>query len=215
MRSLPTSFLPPHRALRYPAPLFHGHLASTGSCLFVCMYVCMYVFRAGFSLVAVSGGYSSLRYAGFSLYVCMYVFISRGVFSGCGKRRLLFVVVCGLLIVCMYVCMYLFRVGFSPVAVSGGYSSLRYAGFSLYVSMYVFISQGLFSGCGERRLPFVPAHGLLIVCMYLFRAGFSLVAASWGYSSLQCAGFSLWWLLLSRSTGSRHAGFSSCGTWAQ
>ena len=41
--------------------------------------------------------------------------------------------------------------------------------------------------------------------------GLSLVAASGGYSSLSCAGFSLWWLLLLRSTGSRHAGFSSCG----
>ena len=35
-----------------------------------------------------------------------------------------------------------------------------------------------------------------------------------GYSSLQCAGFSLWLLLL-QSTGSRCPGFSSCGTWAQ
>ena len=43
----------------------------------------------------------------------------------------------------------------------------------------------------------------------------SLVVASGGYSSLWCAGFSLRWLLLLRSTGSRHAGFSSCGTWAQ
>ena len=42
----------------------------------------------------------------------------------------------------------------------------------------------------------------------------SLVATSGGYSSLQCAGFSLWWLLLVRSTGSRRVGFSSCGTWA-
>ena len=40
----------------------------------------------------------------------------------------------------------------------------------------------------------------------------SLVAASGGYSSLWCAGFSLRWLLLLQSTGSRHAGFSSCGT---
>ena len=39
-----------------------------------------------------------------------------------------------------------------------------------------------------------------------------LVAASRGYSSFQCAGFSLWWLLLLRSMGSRRAGFSSCGT---
>ena len=49
----------------------------------------------------------------------------------------------------------------------------------------------------------------------LLSAGFSLVAESRGYSSLWCAGFSLWWLLLLQSRGSRHAGFSSCGTWAQ
>ena len=42
-----------------------------------------------------------------------------------------------------------------------------------------------------------------------------LVVASGGYSLLQCAGFSLWWLLLLQSTGSRSAGFSSCGTHAQ
>ena len=40
---------------------------------------------------------------------------------------------------------------------------------------------------------------------------FSPAAASRGYSSLQCVGFSLQLLLLLRSTGSRHAGFSSCG----
>ena len=42
----------------------------------------------------------------------------------------------------------------------------------------------------------------------------SLVAMSRGYSLFQCVGFSLRWLLLLRSTGSRHAGFSSCGTQA-
>ena len=36
--------------------------------------------------------------------------------------------------------------------------------------------------------------------------GLSLVAVSGGYSLLRCAGFSLRWLLLLRSTGSRHAG---------
>ena len=41
---------------------------------------------------------------------------------------------------------------------------------------------------------------------------FSLVAVSEGYSSLRCVGVSLQWLLLLRSMGSRHAGFSSCGT---
>ena len=59
--------------------------------------------------------------------------------------------------------------------------------------------------------------------IYLFRLcwvfvaarGLSLVAASGVYSSLQCTGFSLWWLLLLQSMGSRRAGCSSCGTWTQ
>ena len=61
----------------------------------------------------------------------------------------------------------------------------------------------------------------------------SLVVASGGYSSLRCMGFSLQWLLLLRSTGSRHVSsvvvarelsscssralgrrLSSCGAWA-
>ena len=49
----------------------------------------------------------------------------------------------------------------------------------------------------------------------LLSRGLSLVVASGGYSSLLCAGFSSWWLLLLRSTGSRCTGFSSCGTRAQ
>ena len=49
---------------------------------------------------------------------------------------------------------------------------------------WVFVAvRRLFSSCGER-----------------------------GYSSLRCVGFSLRWLLLLRNTGSRCAGFSSCGT---
>ena len=47
---------------------------------------------------------------------------------------------------------------------------------------------------------FVAVHGL------------SLVSARGGYSSLRCSGFSLQWLLLLQSTGSRQAGFSSCGS---
>ena len=42
----------------------------------------------------------------------------------------------------------------------------------------------------------------------------ALFAASGGYTLLQCTGFSLQWLLLLQSMGSRHAGFSSCGSWA-
>ena len=53
------------------------------------------------------------------------------------------------------------------------------------------------------RWVFVAAHRL------------PLVAARAGYSLLQCAGFSSWWLLLSRSVGCRCSGFSSCGMRAQ
>ena len=49
----------------------------------------------------------------------------------------------------------------------------------------------------------------------LLRMGFSLVAASGGYSSLQCVGFSLQWLLLLQSMGSRCTGFRSCSRRAQ
>ena len=40
--------------------------------------------------------------------------------------------------------------------------------------------------------------------------GLSLAAVSWRHFSLPCMGFSLQWLLLLWSTGSRHASFSSC-----
>ena len=45
--------------------------------------------------------------------------------------------------------------------------------------------------------------------------GLSLVAVCGASSRLWCTGFSLQWLLLLQSTGSRCAGFSSCGTRAQ
>ena len=51
--------------------------------------------------------------------------------------------------------------------------------------------------------------------VFVAARGLSLVEASEGYSSLRCMGFSLRWLLLLQSTGSRHLGFSSCGTQAQ
>ena len=50
--------------------------------------------------------------------------------------------------------------------------------------------------------------------VFVAACGLPLVEESGGYSSLRCAGFSLRWLLLLRSTGSRHTGSSSCGTWA-
>ena len=39
--------------------------------------------------------------------------------------------------------------------------------------------------------------------------------SEWGYSSLQCTGFSLQWFPLLWSMGSRRTGVSSCGMWAQ
>ena len=50
--------------------------------------------------------------------------------------------------------------------------------------------------------------------VFIAACGLSLVAASGGYSSLWCIGFSLQWLFL-QSTDSRCMGFSSCSTWAQ
>ena len=74
----------------------------------------------------------------------------------------------------------------------------RLAGsFFLYIYKFIYLFYLL------AALGLVAAHGL------------SLVAANGGYSSLRCAGFSLWWLLLLPSTGSRLAGFGSCSTRAQ
>ena len=51
--------------------------------------------------------------------------------------------------------------------------------------------------------------------VFIVTLGLSLVEASRGYSSLQCTGFSLQWLLLLWSPGSRRACFRSCGTRVQ
>ena len=53
-----------------------------------------------------------------------------------------------------------------------------------------------------------------LLWVFVAMRGLSQVAVSGGYSSLWCVGFSLQWLLLLQSTGSRRAGFSSCGSWA-
>ena len=51
--------------------------------------------------------------------------------------------------------------------------------------------------------------------VFIAARGLSLAVTSGGYSLLQCTGFSVQWLLLLRSTGSRLEGFSSCGMQAQ
>ena len=130
----------------------------------------------------------------------------------------------------------------------------------LYIYIYLFFFK-FFSHLGYYRiLSRVPCamQQVLVITFILFSfylfiyflaalglrccaRAFSLVAASRGYSSLRCAGFSLQWLLLLRRTGSRRtttepsccavvkacrlsscgmqalecAGFSSFGTWTQ
>ena len=53
-----------------------------------------------------------------------------------------------------------------------------------------------------------------LLWVFVAACSLSVVAESGSYSSLRCAGFSLWWLPLLQSTGSRHMGFSSCGSQA-
>ena len=64
-----------------------------------------------------------------------------------------------------------------------------------------------------------PAKRLCLFCnlfwlhwVFVAALQLSLVAASGSYSLFPCAGFSLRWLLLLWSTGSRLMGFSSCST---
>ena len=95
-------------------------------------------------------------------------------FSSCGERGLLFVAVCGLLIVVASLC--------CRAQALGTWASVVVARRLIYLFIYFWL-----------HWVFVAAHGL------------SLVAASGGYSLLQCAGFSLCGFCLLRSTGSRHA----------
>ena len=76
------------------------------------------------------------------------------------------------------------------------------------------------SSLQQSRADDMPVRGSLsffffwLHWVFVAACGLSLVAASRGYSSLRCTDL-LRWLLLLWSMGSRHAGFSSCSTWAQ
>ena len=75
--------------------------------------------------------------------------------------------------------------------------------------------QGLFFFFSVFKNLFILIFNFWLHWVFVAASGLSLVAAGGGYSLLWCVGFSLQWLLLLQSTGSRCAGFSSCGTWAQ
>ena len=54
-----------------------------------------------------------------------------------------------------------------------------------------------------------------LLWVFVAARGLSLAVGSGAYSWLQCAVFSLQWLLLLQSVCSRRVGFRSCGTQAQ
>ena len=68
----------------------------------------------------------------------------------------------------------------------------------------------------QRQIDIFKTFTLFLVALdFIAACRLSLVAESWGCSSLQCVGSSLQCLLLLWSTGSRCTGFSSCSTWAE
>ena len=81
--------------------------------------------------------------------------------------------------------------------------------------LFLFLEAGFFFFFGLFLFLFILFIYFLLHWVFVAACGLSLVAVSGGYSSLWYTGFSLWWLLLLRSMGSRHAGFSGCGTQAQ
>ena len=81
---------------------------------------------------------------------------------------------------------------------------------------------GLFSFFFFFNFKFFIFINLFILFYYLFLAALGLRCCARAFSScgeqgllfIAVPGFSLWWLLLLRSTGSRRVGFSSCGSQA-
>ena len=106
---------------------------------------------------------------------------------------------------------------------------------SYYYKLFSTLVKMITPGSKAKRRPSSQASSMIRVCVCVFECvcvcvcvcvfwlhwvfivarGLSLVVASGGYSSLWCTGFSLRWLLLLQSMGSRRVGFSSCSTQAQ
>ena len=145
------------------------------------------------SLVVASGGYSFFFFLIYFLFMAVLglCFCARA-FSSCGKQGPPFIAVRG------------------PLAIAAS-----------LVAEHRLQTRRL-SNCGSRAQPLrgmwdLPRPRLEPVSPAL-AGGFSTTAPPGkpgGYSSLPCAGFSLWWLLFLWSSGSRQAGFSSCGMRAQ
>ena len=85
--------------------------------------------------------------------------------------------------------------------------SMRRVGYMLYTRSE---DTSSFSNLKKKLFIYFWLHWVFVAA-----CGLSLVVSSGGYSLLRCTGFSLRWLLLLRSMGSRRAGFSSCGSRAQ
>ena len=83
---------------------------------------------------------------------------------------------------------------------STGTSQIGVSGFPWGRFFFKLTYLSLFFGCG----------GSSLLC-----AGFLQLWQVGGYCSWKCAGFSLQWLLLLQSTGSRRVSFSRYGSWAQ
>ena len=145
-------------------------------------------------------------------------------FSSCGKREPLFVAVRGpLAIAASLVAEH--RLQTRRLSSCGSWAQLLGGMWDLPRPGLKPMSPALAGRLSTAAPPGKPQHYILLknlFHLFIFGCvgsslprGLSQVAASGGYSSLWCAGFSLRWILLLRSTGSRCTGFSSCGTWAQ
>ena len=86
----------------------------------------------------------------------------------------------------------------------------------VFVWIYVFVFLGYMPRSGITGFMFCLFVFyfiyLWLCCIFIAACRLSPVAASGGYSSLWCAGFSFRWFLLLRNTAPRPMGFSSCGT---
>ena len=168
------------------------------------------------------------RFPFFYYFYFIYLFLSvlglcfcARAFSSCGKRGPLFIAVCGPLTVAASLVVE-HRLQMHRLSSCGSLAQLLRGTWDLPRPGLVPVSPALAGRFSTTVPPGKPPFSFLKKFIYLFyfclhsvfvaTRGLCLVAVSGGYSLLRCAGFSLQWLLLLRSTGSRRVGFSSCGS---